>query len=459
MSTRARTFLAFAALGVGVAAISAFVPLSYDEGNWLADVHRWSNGESLYRDIPENKTPLLLALVRGLDVLPGSFTFVRAVYLGIVAVALALAVRSIARRLGVGPSRADALGLVLGAAGALQAVFTVNFELPAATLVIAGLAMIASGSGLAGGAIAAVATGFDIRALALLPGVAWFAAPVRRRVTASMVPLAVAWFVAVLAVSHLRYGLVELNVATRTATTSWSLLDTLYAVARGALFPFGATLALSGSIRHARHRSAGIALIVGGAVVALASLQPFEKYWTLVLPGLVVVAASSGEAPSRDRRMARLVVAALLGLGLAAAYAIGSNIDQAKLVARYERVTTYLDATLADGDTVVRFDTQPFLGAFSPHLDRSPVSVLDFAVAETSRRDEIFARFEAAIAGATALVDDGALSAAESAVFPPYRPLWRVFRPYLGDFPCVRFVDGLTIRYRESACPAGTAPP
>jgi hypothetical protein len=461
MTSRSRTLLTFAALGAAVAIASAFVPLGYDEGNWLADVRRWAAGESLYRDIPDNKTPLLFALVRGLDALPGSFTTVRALYLGAVVLVLGLAVRSLALRLGWTATRCTVLGLVLGAAAATQAVFTVNFELPAVTLVVLGLTSIAGGRGITGGTLAAAAAGFDIRALALLPGIALFAraagseSAVRRSLT-TMAIVAGAWIVAILATPDLRYALIELNVATRTATSSWSPLDQAYAVIRGALFPVAASLILAGDASSRRFRAAGVALVGGGAVVALASLQPFDKYWTLTLPGLAVLAASSNGGDSRKVLENRkpLVAAAVLGIAIAGVYAVTTNIDQARLVARYERVARFLDGTLTPGATFTRFDTEPFLGAFLPKRDRTPTAVLDFAIADTSRRPDVFTRFDRAILGATAIVDDGALSAPESAVLPAYRGLWRIFRRHLADFPCIRLIEGFAVRYRDLACPA-----
>src|SRR5438093_7342555 len=87
-----------AALGAVVALASSVVPLSYDEGNWLAVTRRVAGGEALYRDITDNKSPALFGLVRALDVLPGSYPIARAIFLGVATALLAwLSIRLLRR--------------------------------------------------------------------------------------------------------------------------------------------------------------------------------------------------------------------------------------------------------------------------------------------------------------------------------------------------------------------------
>jgi hypothetical protein len=463
LSALRRRHLILAAIGVCTAIVSMNVAISYDEGIWLVDARRWSAGESLYSDIPENRTPALLALVRALDAAPGPYTTARGLYMGAIIVVIAAAARSITARLGWSEPRAAILGLLVGVAAAAQAVLVVNFEVPAATLIMLGLAAIASGRGIAGGALAAAGTGFDVRAFVLLPGVLLFAHAVggRQRLlraSATVAVLSGAWALTVLLQPDLRFGLLEVNAATRAATTSWAPLDQIYTILRGLAFPLAGVLALSRSKPRTVEGGlprAWIVLIAAGAVISIASLQPFEKYWSLVLPGIVVLAAC--RMPRADHRVTdRWTQVAALGLGLAIAYGTVSSLDQARLVDRYERASRTIDASMPAAATFARFDTQPFLGVFLPERDVTPVAVLDFVVAATSRQDQILSRFEVAIRGAGALIDDGALSVDERSVDPPYRELWRVFDRYRSQFPCVRRFGGLTVRYRESACPAAT---
>lgn len=460
MTARSRTVLGFAGLGIAVTSISLAVPLSYDEGNWIVDVRRWSAGESLYSDIPENKTPLLLLLVRALDAAPGSFDLARSLYLGVAAILLAIAVRPLAMRLGVAEPGASRLGLIAGSAGALQAVFTVNFELPAALLILFGLNAVAAGRAVVGGLTAAAASGFDVRAVVLLPGVALFAHAVGgkdrlRRTTLPMGSVVAAWIATVVLVPDLRFSLVEVNIATRAVTTNWHPLDTAYAILRGAAFPLGASLVQTSRGGRPAVRRAAIVLLAAGAGIALASLQPFDKYWSLALPGIVLLACSRIPATTSPASIRWLAVAAV-GLSLTATHAVSSNMDQNDLVGRYERAAVAIDRSLPAGATIVRFDGEPFLGLFLLERDRTPSSVLDYVVADTSRQRELVARFEAAITDAFAIVDDGALSAPQEAVDPPYRRLWRVFDRHRATFACIRAVEGLTVRYRDNACPAAS---
>lgn len=457
-----RSLLAAGSLGLAVATASSFVPLSYDEGNWLAVVRRVSLGEVLYRDIMDNKTPPLFGLVRLLDGLPGPFTLARGIWLGVAVAVIAVACASIVRRFGWGPDRATLVGLAFGLAAATQAVLTLNLELPAVLLIVLGLASIATGRLTAGGALAASAATFDLRTIALIPGVVAFAYVCEgwlraRRTLLAAGAITVAWSATVLLVADLRYPLIELNAATRVGTSAWRPGQQLFAALRGTLIPIGAVVALGGKSRGRPIRVAGLMLGVAAVALAFASLRPFDKYWTLLLPGLVVLAASAPAGiviPSTGwRRLGS--TAFIFGLVVAAAYATSTNVDQARLVARYERAATQLDATLDPGEGFVRFDTQPFLGVFLPERDRLPAAVLDFLIADTSRREEIHRRVEEAIAAATVMADDGALSAGEGSVVISYRPLWRVFAGHLEDFPCVRQVEGLTFRYRATACPAG----
>jgi hypothetical protein len=462
MTPRTRTAFLFAGLGFAAFIISALMPVSYDEGIWLVNARRWSAGESLYSDIPENETPALMGVVRAVDAAPGPFTSARAAYLGALIVVLAAATRALTSRLGWTEPKATIAGLIAGVAAATQTVLVINFELPAATLVMLGLAAIASGRGWAGGSLAAAGAAFDIRAFALLPGVALFAYAVggrerSLRTSAAVASVAGPWALAVILIPDLRFGLLELNATTRTATATWRPLEQIYMLLRGPLFPIVGILALSSRRANvdARLRRAWIALLAGGAGVALASLQPFDKYWPLALPGIAVLAAS--RMPMTHARYGRRwMQLAALALVLAIGYDTVSSLEQARLVDRYERAAEAIESSLPRGATFARFDTQPFLGVFLTQRDASPVAVLDFVIAKTTRQDAILARLERSIRNAAALVDDGALSVDERSVEPAYRELWRLFDRYRSDFPCVSEIAGLTVRYRETVCPPRT---
>lgn len=451
----ARAAAPAAVLGVVVAAASMLVPLSYDEGNWLAVTRRVAAGEALYRDITDNKSPALFALVRGLDIVPGPYTIARGVFIGLASALLAWLSMRLLRRLGLGDAASSVLGVCFGLAGAMQAVLVANFELPAILLVVAALGNVAGGSAVVGGAIGGLAAVFDPRAAILVPGIVALALErsgargAFRTAAAAAGPL-IAWGAAVLVLDELRYSLLELNVATRGGAAAWRPGAQLTAFARSMVFPLAAVGFLTAG-RVARNRATPAAILtIAGFGAAIVSVQPFDKYWTLALPGLICIA---GSRRPREAQISRAWTATLLVAALAphAVYATTSSSDQARIVNRYERAAADIDRMLGPNETFVRFDSQPFLGTFLPKRDATPAAVLDFLIAPTSREDENLAAVDRAIARSAAIVDDGALSVSAEQILPAYRRLHRVFAARLGEFPCARQVLGLTVRLRR--CP------
>jgi hypothetical protein len=444
-------------LGLVVAAASWVVPLSYDEGNWLAVVRRVAGGETLYRDVTDNKSPVLFGLVRALDVLPGPYVTARAALLGIAAVLIAWLASGTFVKAGFEASSARVLGSAIGLAGAMQAVLVLNFEMPAALLIIGGIGLMAARRDIAGGVMAGLAVTFDLRATALLPGVLLIAiiGGDRGRATRAAVSIAVpalAWGVLVLANGELRYSLLELNVATRGGATAWRPGAQLTAFARSMVFPVIAIAALTTRANApGRWRTApGAVVVAGGAIAALISIQPFDKYWTLLLPGLIVVACARRPRAVSDR--AKLAFLLCVALAPPAVYAATSSADQARVVARYERASADVARMLGPGGTFVRFDSNPFLGTFLPSRDRTPAAVLDFLIAPTSRERLNLEAVDTALSNAAAMIDDGALALAAGNVLPSYRKLREVFVAHLSEFPCVRRTNGLTVRLRLGRC-------
>jgi len=452
-----RSLGAAAALGTVVAIASSFVPLSYDEGNWLAVVRRVAGGDSLYRDISDNKSPMLFGLVRAVDLLPGRYEIGRAIYLGIAAALLAWLSMRFLSIAGFDERSALLLGVAFGLAAAMQAVLVVNFELPAALLIVAGISLVATGSDIAGGIVAGLAVTFDLRASVLLIGLilAAFGAGGQKRAIrtalAAALP-AIGWSAVVLLNADLRYSLVELNVATRGGARAWRPGMQLTSFARTMIFPLVAVAAITARSPGARRRFAvaGIVLTLAGLAAAVASIQPFDKYWTLLIPGLVAYAASRVPRVVRDR--AKLVGLLCIALAPAAVYAATSSSDEAAIVGRYERAAPDVERFLGKRGLFVRFDSQPFIGTFLPERDLTPAAVLDFLIAPTSREERNLAAVDAAITQATAIVDDGALEIPANAILPSYRALRAVFAERLGEFPCVEKTNGLTIHLRAQRC-------
>lgn len=446
-------------LSVVVAAASSVVPLSYDEGNWLAVARRLAAGQVLYRDVTDNKSPALFALVRFLDRMPGSYTLARAVYLGVVTAALAWLATRFLQRLDLRRPTALILGVVIGLAAAMQAVLVVNFELPAMLLLIAGMTLFVEGQDVLGGIVAGLSALFDLRAIVLLPGVVLVAFAIGGRNRAlrlaagALVP-AGAWAITVLSVGSLRYSLLELNVATRGGTTALHPGSQLAAFARSMLLPIVAVGVLTAPSSGTKSlRNASWFLLGAGLLMAIASVQPFDKYWTLTVPGLVALCASRvPRVRTGDRALAAVVL--LVALVPSAVYAATTNRDESRLVHSYGKAATFVSTAIGRDGTFVRLDAQPFLGTFLATRDLTPAAVLDFLIAPTSRETANLAAVDRAISRAIAIVDDGALEQPAETILVPYRRLRGVFAARLDAFPCIKQGFGLTLHLRSDRCAA-----
>lgn len=456
---RSRSNLIFLAVGFVVGGISSIIPLSYDEGNWLAVARRLAHGQTLYRDITENKSPAFFALVRGLDRLPGSYTIARAAWLGLLTALLAWTATRFLRRMELPDPAAMVAGLTIGLAGAMQAVLVLNFELPAMILLVVGMTLCVEKRVTIGGFIAGCGALLDLRTIVLLPGLILFVfaaegrSPALRTAAGAAIP-ALAWAIAVLATADLRYSLLELNVATRGGSTAIHPASQLAAFARSMLFPLVAVGALTAPSAGTKSiRNAAWFLLGVGAVVALISVQPFDKYWTLTLPGLLALAGSRVQRQGFTGR-ALPIALILIALVPSAVYAGTSNRDESAIVARYRNAVPFVASALGPGGTFVRFDSQPFLGTFLPARDRTPAAVLDFLIAPTSHERANLATVDRAISRATAIIDDGALEQPADEILPSYRRLREVFAARLPQFPCVKRSFGLTLHLRPERCVA-----
>lgn len=465
VTSERRLVAAFASVGVAIAAASSVAPITYDEGDWLAVARRLALGDVLYRDIVDNKSPPIYWLMRALDVIPGPFQLARGVFMGVVVVLLGTAARGLAVRLGVPPRPATRLGIGVSLAAALQSVLVLNIELGAAALLMASLLAVAHRRGLLGGIVSAAAVVIDPRALLLVVGVLVFAGERggRRLVLRTLLgaSTALGW-IAFLALSpDARYAVVELNAATRGTLSEWRPLE-VFAVALIASLPVvAAFIATTGSatreaVRALRGSRSGVVLLAGAVLVSLGSAFPFYKYWILLLPSLpLLVAACYRAGVARPNRMPRgvnpgiLIVLALLPVG---AHGVRVTTDQSRRVARYQQAAEELDRVLGPHGTFVSFDTQPFLTTFRPQRSILPWAVQDFLAVENSRRRANFAAVSAAIARTDVVVDDGVLSAGIDDVAPGYRPLWLLFRSRIGEFRCVRTIQGLSFHFRAQRC-------
>lgn len=460
------------ALGAVLGGASSFVPLSSDEGAWLAIARRVAAGGVLYRDAIDNKSPFVFALVRMLDALPGPFILVRAMSIGALAALLALGCCSVAVRLGAPVRRARVLGLVVGAAAVLQSVFVLTVELVAIAFVVGALRVVVSDRFLLAGALTATAALFDPRAVVLVPGMIALAIARGGRAGGARTGIVAAgllavWAAVVLSLPDVRYALVELNLSSRGSSNPWRPALQVAAAVR-ALLPVAVGFGFAATVRNAATpadtlprlgigsvRTAGWWLLLPATAVAAASVHPYDHYWMLVLPAVPILGTVIRAGNRSRRRLPLPIIAAIALFAVTPALvdAVTVSRAQSRLVERYEQAARLLRAELRPGETFAQFTVQPFLGTFLPeHLGmRSPL--LGYVVQPSSRRVEALRDLDRLLGAVVAVVDDGGLSAPEQSVLPPYRPVWRVFHAHLARFPCVRDADGPTVRFLSERCP------
>jgi hypothetical protein len=455
-------------MGVACGIASALSPPSFDEGIWLAVSRRMDLGARLYTDLIDNKTPPVYWITRILDHAPGPFSAARGAFLGAIIALLTVLAARLATKLGLARSTSLAVSVLVGGVVALQSVFVLNIETPVALLLLAGLLLVAHDREILGSAVAASASLIDVRAVAFLPAIVIFTAQRRGwekawRSAAAGFVVSAAWLTQVLFIRHLRYSILELNAATRGTLASWRPGQVL-AVILIALAPLiVAGLANGLRPRHLtetiRTSPSGVILLVTGLSLGLASLYPFLKYWILVAPALPLLAAAipknsraSVTGGNKDRASFASIGFVVLACLPLVVGAVSNASTEGRLVSRYEDASGRLARSLQTRDTFASFDPQPFMTMFLPQHASMPWAMLDYLGVKTSHRGEDFRRVAAAIDGAMAIVDDGALSAKESAIEPRFRSVWRIYRARLAGFGCVRTVEGITIRLRPERC-------
>lgn len=447
--------------------VSAFTPMSYDEGLWLAVTRRMDLGARLYSDLIDNKTPPVYWTTRLLDHVPGPFSLARGILFGALIALIAFLAAALARRLGVADRGSLSFGIFVGSLVAMQSALVLNIETPVAIFLLAALGLMARDRLMTGAAVAAIGTAFDVRALAFLPAVIVFAAERggrRKAWGAAAVWLAAGgtWLATIVAVPRLRYGILELNASTRGTLDSWGT-GAVAAIVIVALVPIAVAAILRlhiprGILETARSTPSGVLLLVTGLAVGIASRFPFLKYWILVAPALPLLFAAARpgetEATSKSTTRARVASAGMVLLAFVplAVDVSSTQVSEHGLVARYAGAARALERALEPGDTFVSFDPQPFMTTFLPEHASLPWATLDYIGVRTSHRDADLRRLASAIDRAAAVVDDGALSKGERAIDHRFRAVWRVYRERLGRFPCVRRMRDITIRLRADRC-------
>lgn len=459
LSIRLRDGVAIGLLAVTTGLISAQYRLGWDEAAWLAVGRRMDLGDRLFRDVIENKPPVVYLLVRLSDMMPGSFEAARAALLGALVFALALLSIRVARRLGGSRRRTLWMGFLVAVLAVLQAGFLLTVEVIALVLIVAALWLLARDRPEAAGLLLSIAAMTDLRVPFLLPAIALFTWQMGgttqvRRLALFTSPIAAFW-VAVLIGPDLRFALVDLNLASRRGA---SVTLTYVADTARSLLPLLAGLFLiSGGrfpIRGGPFELSTGALAISGILVAFASRQSYDHYWAFVLVAFPIAAAIPHNEDKPRSAASIIVGVGALVLALLPVFLVRGNgiRDQRDSLRRYEAVARVVKQVLGASGTFVQFDQHPFLPALLPSHFAARSPVLGFVTIPSERGRRELELLSATTARASLIVDDGSIDAFRTAVSSEYLGLWGMFRNHVADFPCRTHFEGLTLRARQHLC-------
>jgi hypothetical protein len=405
------------------------------------------SGSTLYVDAIDNKSPVVYLLAGLIDGAPGPFEVVRALLVGVLVAWIATSIH----RLIPGERNPVFLPVALGLTAALLSEFRFTVELAAVALLLEAFAQVRSGSPAIVVLLVASAAAFDIRVPLLFPGVVLAIGHLgtpraARRAAWSLTAITLTALTVVLIVPDLRYGLIELNTASRPEARPLAMLVAFLVSA----LPL---LSLRYSERSARPTPALWALAVAALLIGFGSIIPTPHYWTyLLLPVPLLVIGEPSCSPPR-LKVAVFVVACLPLLW----GAVIESVGQTRELPRHEAAAAALEATLEPGEGFVFFGGQPYVTRLRPAqaLLRSPSMYYLFF--PTSRTDAHRAELPRLIHAAAAVVDEGALDRPPDEFPADQRELLQAFERVSGEFPTVCRYGGVTVRLRNGECPASVA--
>ena len=249
----------------------------------------------------------------------------------------------------------------------------------------------------------------------------------------------------------LRYGLIELNLGTRTSAGGWRPAAQL-AVALRSLLP----LLVAGFVLRASPAVGTNPDVRGHGVRQpgdrVSLVLPFDHYWAYSVLAFIFLTARTGLATQTAEPMVAVVLVAVSFVPLII-NAVDTGLEQRDITTRYATAAAILDAQLQESDQFVSFDIKPYMASYLPerYALRSPVS--GYLVWPTSRTDRYLDELPALIDTSAAISEDGGLGADRTAISEQYLPVWDRFAERLDDFPCVVETDGLILRFRAERCP------
>ncbi len=456
-----RRWLVFAIVAVPAAVLSLlWSPLGIDEAIWVTIARQWANGSQLYVEAIDNKSPLLYGIFWAVDTLPGSFLVVRSAAFGVLAGGVAVGVAAFSVTLGIDRHRAGLLGVVAGGAIALQSVFVITPELVAVAFVMAALGLLAGGRPLIGAVFGLGAAAVDVRFVLLLPALIYFASVVmssrdRRRFTVVVAAMMAGGVLVLLAVPDLRYGLIELNIASRSGASGgfsqWpiSIVRGLALLVLFQLFVFGVPRIRRPLTPISR---TGWLLFVPAVIAASASAFPFDHYWSMVVPATPFFAATAVPltVPPRRALQGALLISALVLPGLYVNERFSLRTTEIDAAAE---VVDFLEGALGPGERYVHISRRPYVSEALPFSSalRSPIPA--YLVWSTSRRTRHMQQLEEDLETVIVISDQGFLDRSDEAIAPSDRELFDLLDRARRERPCEIELESAVVYLPADRCP------
>lgn len=419
-------------LGAAAGLLSLAAPLHFDEAFWVSIASLITEHDRvLYETAIDNKSPLVYLASGVLDWVPGPFVFARSALIGLLAFCLSRALVY----LGVTPGARAVAVTTASLAGGL--VLTIEMG----AVVALGWALVHVHAGRTWQSVGLIGLASLVDPRAALIGLVLIALLIRADARRALVPSAalvgagVTVLASVLIDDRLRYGLIELNFASRGAVTTPAPLEIVVAMLLVAV-PV-AFLAVIGGGLSAPGWSIGIA----AAIVALASVNPFHHYWIYA----VLIVPFIRRMPALDGPRRVLVPATLIPLALSVMVAATVQQD---VLADYQAAADTVEESLPQDGVFSQFALTPYVYFFT----RSDIGLLapgiHYLSWDTTRTEAQLGLLAEALERSDVLVDDGGLGIPISDVAVDFRAARAIFDEHRERFDCVTRRGDVTVRSR-----------
>ena len=170
----------------------------------------------------------------------------------------------------------------------------------------------------------------------------------------------------------LRYGLIELNLGTRTSAGGWRPTAQLAVALRGMLPLLVGGVLLRPAPASAQTRTF-LAMALGSLAIGSLSVLPFDHYWAYSVLALIFLTVRTANVTPRLEPMIAAAVMAVSFVPLII-NTVDTGFEQRDITARYANAAAILDAQLQESDQFVSFDIKPYMASYLPDAYASAFS-------------------------------------------------------------------------------------